>query len=942
MPSEMEFCLLGPLLVRSGGVLVPVAPGRQRAVLAALLLSGNRVVPVGELAEALWGSASPRSARASLQTYVMRLRKALGEAGRSRITTQPGGYLISLSSGELDVDRFGAGLAAGREAARAGSHAAAAAQLRAALSLWRGQPLAGVASETLALREVPRLAEMRLQALEARIDADLHLGRHAEVIVELRQLAAADPLRERLHALLMLALYRDGQQAGALAAYQTARAVLVSELGAEPGPELRRLQQQILTADPALSVADPGGPAGSARTGRVRQPAAEVPRQLPAAVPHFAGRSAELKVLDSLLDQTATVGATVVISAIAGTAGVGKTALAVHWAHQVTDRFGDGQLYVNLRGFDHTGAPAAPAEAIRGFLDALGVAAERIPAGLDAQAALYRSLLAGKRMLIVVDNARVADHVRPLLPGSPGCLVLVTSRSQLAGLAVADGADVLTLDLPSHAEARQMLTLRLGAERAAAEPDAVDQIVGLCARLPLALAVTAARAHARPRFSLAALAAELGDIASRLDVLDAGDPAASVRAVFSWSYQQLSPEAACMFRLLGLHPGPDVTVLVAASITATARRAAGQALRELTAAKLLTEHPPGRYAFHDLLRAYAAELAQAVDDEQACKAATDRMLDHYLHTAYAAALLLKPSREPVTLAPPRPGVTLEHLAGHQQALDWFEAEHQVLICAVALAAQASRDACAWKLASVVADFLDRRGHWRESAAIQRTALAAATRLGDTTARAMAGRELGRACAWLTDYDQARVHMTESLELSQKLGDIGSQARAHQSLAWLAGREGRIRDSIEHAEQALDMFRVAGNRAGQAAALNALGYSLALLGEHERAGPFCRQALALNQELGDRRGEAHAWDSVGYAEHQLGHHRDAADCYQSALSLFRELGDRFNEAEILTHLGDTRRAAENTRGARAAWQQALGILNDLHHPDADQVRAKLGR
>ena len=480
--AVMEFFLLGPLEVRHGGRVVPVAPGRQRALLAALLLSGNRVVMADELAEALWGSVPPPSARASLQTYVMRLRQALGDAGRSRITSQPGGYLISLRPGELDVERFESSLAAARQAARAGSHAAAAGRLRAALSLWRGQPLAGVPSDILAVREVPRLAEMRLQALEARIEADLHLGRHAEVIVELRQLAAAEPLRERLHALLMLALYRDGQQARALAAYQAVRRVLVAELGAEPGAELRRLQQQILTADPALAapahaadsslevlglggagceelssrlVVDLGGegtPAsvlagrqGSSGRGGGARRERVVPQQLPAAVRHFAGRADELAALDGLLDGAGGGPGTVVISAIDGTAGVGKTTLAVRWAHSVAERFPDGQLYVNLRGFDPSGVPVAAAEAVRGFLDALQVPVRQIPASLDAQAGLYRSLLAGKRMLIVLDNARDAEHVRPLLPGSRACCVIVTSRCSLMSLVASQGR------APAHA-----------------------------------------------------------------------------------------------------------------------------------------------------------------------------------------------------------------------------------------------------------------------------------------------------------------------------------------------------------------------------------------------------------------------------------------------------------------------------------------------------------
>jgi DNA-binding SARP family transcriptional activator/tetratricopeptide (TPR) repeat protein len=953
MPGAMEFGLLGPLVVRSGETEVPVRRGHQRALLAILLLEANRPVPVEVITQALWGPAPPRSAPVAIRSYIRWLRLALGPAGWERISTQPCGYLIRVADGELDLARFEHLLASARAAARSGSWQDAAGQARAALSCWRGEPLADIESDTLVLREAPRLAELRLQAVETRIDADLRLGGHAEVSAELQHLCAAHPLREHLHALLMLALYRCGRQAEALAAYQHLRAILVEELGADPGTELQTLHQQILSADPALAARQPAAGAMPGAWPGVPAKAEPVaaggiapmaPRQLPATVAYFTGRAGELAALAQMLDQAGgdPPGA-VVISAIGGMAGVGKTALAVRWAHQVAPRFGDGQLYVNLRGFDHTDAPAAPAEAIRGFLDALGVAPERIPPSLDAQAGLFRSLLAGRKMLIVLDNARDEQQVRPLLPAGPGCLVLVTSRRQLAGLAAADGARLLTLDLPSHAEARQMLTLRLGAGRAAAEPDAVDHIANLCARLPLALAVAAARAHARPRLSLAALAAELSDMASRLDALDAGDPAASVRAVFSWSYQQLSPEAARMFPLLGLHPGPDITVPAAASLTATALPAAGQALRELAAANLLTEHPPGRYTFHDLLRAYAAELAQALDDRQAREAATDRMLDHYLHTAHAAALLLKPTRDPVTLAPPQLGVAPELLADHQEALDWFEAEHRVLLAALALAGESGFDACAWQLPFAMSDFLERRGYWHESAAIQRIALAAATRLGDIAGRAMVGRALGTACAGLTDYDQARAHMTDSLGLYRKLSDPDGQARVHQSLAWAAGRSGRHRDALGHAEQALDLFQAAGNRAGQAAALNALGYGHAMLGDPQRARPFCRQALALNQELGLHRGEeAHAWDSLGYVEYQLGHHHDAADCYQSALTLFRELRDLFNEAEILTHLGDARHAAGDQHEARAAWKQALDILENLHHPGADQIRAKLAR
>ena len=519
MAAESEFCLLGPLLVRRNGAVVPVTAGKQRVVLAALLLSANRVVSLDELSAALWGLTPPVSARATLQNYVKRLRQALAGTGGSRISTLPQGYMITAAADELDVSRFEALQGRAREAANEGAWDRAAAELRRALSLWPGEPLAGVPSKLLAEREAPRLAEMRLQAIEARIDADLHLGRHADVIPELRQLASVHPLRERLPALLMLALYRDGQQAEALAAYQRARRVLIEQLGSEPWPELRRLQHQILTADPALHVPQPA-PAGHRTV---------VPRQLPAPVAHFAGRTRELKALTGMLDEATADGGTVVISAIGGTAGVGKTALAVHWAHQVTEWFPDGQLYADLRGFGPLGKPVAAADAVRRFLDALQVPAGQVPASPEAQQDLYRSLLAGRRMLIVLDNARDAAQVRPLLAGGPGCLVLVTSRNQLTSLVAAEGAHPVSLDVLSPQDARELVERRLGAERVMTEPEAVTGLIALCARLPLALAIASARAAMNSGLPLATLAAELGETAGRLDALDAGETS-SVRA----------------------------------------------------------------------------------------------------------------------------------------------------------------------------------------------------------------------------------------------------------------------------------------------------------------------------------------------------------------------------------------------------------------------------
>jgi DNA-binding SARP family transcriptional activator/tetratricopeptide (TPR) repeat protein len=946
LEDRVEFGLLGPLVVRAGDAPVVVSAGKQRVLLAALLLRANQVVASAELAEAVWEGSPPETARVTLQNYVKRLRRVLGPAGYERIVTRPAGYVIEVGPGELDVARFAELRAGGLAAVRAGAWDSAVAQLGTALGLWRGQPLADVPSQVLMVAEVPRLAGMRLEVAEGRIDAELHLGRHREVIAELQALAGAEPLQERLHELLMLALYRSGQQAAALAAYQQARRQLIDKLGIEPGPGLRELNQKILQSDPALlpapspaTVRDsrlparrPGAAADGSGGGRAE---ALHPSMLPAAVAGFAGRSRELAALSAM-----TGGGPVLITAIGGTAGVGKTALALQWAHQAATRFPDGQLYVNLRGFDPTGTPAAPAEAIWGFLDALGVPPGRIPPTLDARAGLYRSLLAERRMLIVLDNARDEQQVRPLLPGSPCSLVLVTSRSQLGGLAAGDGARLLTLDVLSHAEAVQMLTARLGTARAAAEPEALSEVASLCACLPLALAVAAARAAARPRFPLAVLAAELADSAGRLDALDAGDPGSSVRVVFSWSIRQLTSEAARMFRLLGIHPGPDISVPAAASLAGRAQPQAHRLLRELARAHLIAEHVPGRYAIHDLLRAYAAEQARHTSSDTDRHAATGRALDHYLHTAASAARLLDPGKEPVVLALLRPGAAAGQPADHRQALAWFEAEHQVLRAAVALAAGSGFDSHAWQLPWAMAPFLQARGHWQEYAATQRTALAAATRLGDITAQALSGRLLANACTNLGDHDQARGHFASSLTLCQRLGNRLGEARIHQSLSVLANGQGRYADALGHDEQALRLFRAIGDKANEAGALNAVGWDHGLLGDYQQARAFCRQALTLSAEAGHRWIEGHAWDSLGYAEHHLGNLAEAAACYQRALSLFREAGDRSAEADTLTHLGDTRQAAGQQTQAREAWHQALAILEDLQHPHAGQVRAKL--
>ncbi|MBM7860997.1 AfsR/SARP family transcriptional regulator [Lentzea nigeriaca] len=896
----MEFVLLGDVEVRVDGHVVDVGHSRQRCVLAALLVDANRLVPVDVLVDRVWGDRVPHRARNAVAGYVSRLRQVLPDV---RITGRQGGYVLAVDPMSVDLHRFDALVARARQ-----QPDQAVVLLTEALGLWRGEPFSTVDTPWLATVR-SGLEARRTAALLDRNDLVLEQGRHTELLAELEVMAAAFPLDERLAGQLMLALYRCGRQADALLRYEQVRMRLAEELGTDPGPALRLLHKQMLTADHALTISSPA--------------ARPVPRQLPAPPRAFAGRGRELAALDVIMNGRHPI-------VVSGTAGVGKTALAVHWAHRVAGRFPDGQLYVNLRGFDPSGAVMAPGEAVRAFLDALGVDPQRIPASLDAQTALFRSALADKRVLVVLDNARDADQVRPLLPGSPGCVVLVTSRNRLAGLVATHGAHPLALDLLSTVEARVLLADRLGEDRLRAEPDAADEIITRCSGLPIALTIVAARVDCTS-FSLQAIAAELR---GGLDPFDGGDSATDVRAVFSWSYHALEPAAARLFRLLGPHPGPDVSAAAAASLFGAPVR---PVLAELTRAHLLTEHQPGRYVFHDLLRAYATEQAQHHDSDAERRAATTRLHDHYVHTAHTATRLLSPAREVITPPTPQPGVHPESLGDFDQALAWFTAEHHVLLAAVDHAAATGLDPHAGHLAWALAEFLERRGHWLDLAAVGHVALAAALRLADPLAQSHAHRFLARASTQLDRLDDAHLHHRRSLDVA---GDPVGQARSHRELAYVCERQGRHDQALDHSRQAMELYEAAGHRRGQAGALNAVGWYQALLGDLGQALTSCQAALELLEELDDPDGEASTWDSLGYIHHHRGDHREAIACYRRSLDVFRSLGDRYWTADVLVHLGDSHLAAGDPGSAGAAWQEALGILEDLGHPHADAVRARI--
>ncbi|MFC8537445.1 BTAD domain-containing putative transcriptional regulator [Streptomyces sp. NPDC057249] len=933
----MRFRILGPLEIFDGTHWRGISAAKPRALLATLLARRDTPVPTDRLATELWGETEPRAAANLIQQYVLRLRRELGDRqGRLIVTRSPGYQVVPDGADDLDATAFVRLGASGRAALAAGEAEHAAALLAEALALWRGPALADVPAGPVVEAEAARLDEQRLDVLQTRVEADLACGRHTELVSELRQSVREHPLREGLWGQLMLALYRSGRQAEALDAYREVHRLLTDELSVEPSAPLRELQLRMLRGDPGLAAPAPGPrpSKGPARPGWAPAP----PRQLPAAVARFAGRRAELHLLDGPSDEAAT-GTGPAVRVITGTAGAGKTALALHWAHRAAPYYPDGQLYVNLRGFDSAG-PVPPGEAIRGFLEALSVPPERIPDALEARAALLRTETAGRRLLFVLDNATDAAQVRPLLPGGARCAVVVTGRGRLAGLTVTDGALLVSLDVLPHDEAHELLVARLGADRLDAEPEAVAELIELCARLPLALAVTAARAVGRPGFALSAVAAELRDTRGRLDALDADEGVSSVRTVFSWSYLRLDAGTAKVFRLLGLYPGRDVAAPAVAALARLSLRQAASALTALARVHLIDEHHPGRYSFHDLLRTYAAELAATEDSEAERTEALHRLFDHFLHTAHAAGRRLAPVRAGLPLPPPVPGSAPHHPEGYEEALAWFETEHAALLAATGAAGPAGFDDHAWQLPLVMGDFLHLSGRWHDWAATQRTAIAAARRRQDRAGTALCHCESGRAAIRLGRYEEAREELSRALELQRELNEPAAQAHTLRALGWSYEQQGDYRATLRCIEQVLELERAAGNRAAWGGALNNIGWCHTHLGDHEKALACCEEALRLHREEGSPLGEAYTWETFAVIRRAMGQYAEALDCYRRCQEAFHRLGNRYGEAVALRSLGEVMHTVGDPAGARGAWRASLALLDELEHPDADAVREQL--
>lgn len=668
-------------------------------------------------------------------------------------------------------------------------------------------------------------------------------------------------------------------------------------------------------------------------------PSPVAPHQLPGKASNFVNRVNELAAMTRLLPEPSSGTGTIVINAIDGTAGIGKTALALQWAHSVRHRFPDGQLYINLRGFDPAGMPLAPVDALQLLLEGLGVPPERVPVSADGRAALYRSLLSGRRILVVLDNVADTTQAEPLLPGGAPCAALVTSRNRLDGLTIHHGASRIQLGLLPGAESYELIARHVGADRLAAEPDACAELIRRCCHLPLALAIVAARAASDQDFPLQLLAEELRDERSQLDALDTGDLTTNIRAVFSWSYRQLPPTTARVFRLLGLHSGPDIGLPVAAALVAMSQQHTRRHLAMMVRAHLLEQHMPNRFRFHDLLSAYAAERGENDEPDAEQQLALRRVLDSYLHTAHNASCKLNVHRPRIPLDPPQPGTVVRQFDTRDEAMRWYQEEYLNLMAVIEWTASHDLDDYSWRQALTFWQYLYLCGRWHEIVSTHETALPAAERT-DKHAAAAVHANLGISHGQLGDFDLATAHLLQSLKLYRDVGDLYGQGNALDSLAWVRTQMGDFRGAIARCEEALAIYQRTGHRDGQARTLDSLGVAHAGLGQYEQGISYGQQAAALHREADDGIGQAHALQSLGRCYALAGQHDEAIVHFQQALAHCRDMDDRYDEAGTLRDLGAALHALGQNDEARRRWDEALVILTDLHHPAAATVEADL--
>jgi DNA-binding SARP family transcriptional activator len=951
----MRFRLLGPLEIRDGEDWRGIGAPKWRSVLAALLINAGQIVSADVLINEVWGETPPAKAGNLISIYVLRLRRLLGDTDSTLLVTRAPGYLLRLAAQDTDAQVFEALVREGRRAYTAGDPEQAAAQLAEALALWHGSPLADVPATTLVETEAERLAELRLDAAELRIKAELACGSHAQVIPELRRLLADHPLREGLWLLLMQALDGAGRHAEALDAYGQARTAIADELGVDPGAELRQFYADMLANDDKLAREGsdaPGSisavtvsassrpPESAARTEAGIPRLVPVPAQLPADVSDFTGRGEQVTHLCDLLSSAgADDSGAVPIALVAGSGGLGKTSLAVHAAHRVRGSFPDGQMYVDLLGA--TAHPLPPVDVLARFLRDLGVDGRDIPAEDDERAARYRTVMAGRRMLIVLDNARDAAQVRPLLPGAASCAVLITTRSRMPDLASTRMVDLNVLD---DDEALALFTRVVGDERAAAEPEATAELLLACAGLPLAIRICAARLATRSGWTIRTMANRLRDEHRRLDELRVGDLA--VRASFQVSFASLPTSAqpdgialADAFRMLGLWHGPSISSAAAAALFGTTEDLAGDALEALVDAHLLESRSPDRYKFHDLLRVYSSERAVADLSEQDRNAAIGRLLRWYMRTADAAATAQVPHRVNIPLDPADGDPPPLSFASAEEALAWYDGESANLVAATRQAAESGLHDIAWRLPAPLYLVFNSRGNWADCIATSRIALDSARRAGSRQGEAWILNNLGDALGNIGD-PEGIGHIERSLAIRREIGDRVGEAQSANSLADVHLMLGRTAEALDLYRHSLEVNRKVGHRYGEGVALGNLGWALLDADRAEEAIDYLLQARRIFAEIGFVDGEGYALWLLGRGYLSVGRDAEALDSLRQALTSHQTTGNRRRQAATLRSVGTAQCRVGLTAQALQSWAQAAAIFEELgDSAEAAEVRAE---
>jgi DNA-binding SARP family transcriptional activator/Tfp pilus assembly protein PilF len=908
--------LLGPVEVTGPGGRA-VLSTRQRALIGALALRAGMVVLADEVLDALWGEDQPRTALKSLQSHIARVRAALRACGLTDVLVTRGpGYLCTLAPDEVDVACFEDQLRFARAEFADGHWPAGVRALRAGLALWRGEPLSDGEPEGWLRAEVGRLQEARIGALEELWQAELRLGRPEEAAREVERLLVRHPLRERLVELLMLALYRVGRPLDALRAYQRLRTRLSEDLGVDPAPSLQRLHLAILRQDPDLGSATVVEPVVAAH------PPAHRPAQLPPRVGHFTGRAAELEALDQLLVSDVDTR----VAVIFGPGGIGKTALAVQWAHQIRNQFPDGQIFVELRGHDSEAAVSST-EALTHVVRSLGLPGDQIPAQLPALTAQFRSMLDGKRLLIVLDNAADVDQIRPLVPATTTSALVVTSRTSLPSLATYHAVLGLGLDVPSDEEALALLRAVAGRDRVNEEIDEALRIVAWCGRMPLALRIAAAKLAGEPRASLKILAEELA-FGDRLDALSVDGDTRSVRTVFASAYRALSPDAARMFRLLGVFPGVSFDAHLAAALADLPLAVADRALAELLRAYLVAEADSGRFRLHDLIQLYAGECARRDEETLSRADAADRLIDWYLGVADVASRLLDRGRDPLELTLRHPLGEVPFRLDHPSTLAFLDAERENLLPVVRFAVEHGRHTGAWQVTYLLTGYFNSRGRWADRLEICRLGLAAAQRVGDPAAECLMRSGLGVALVMTRRFDEALDCLYPALELARRTGNHKREGHISNNIATAYARQRRFDEAVEAYLVALAVHQANDDALGITVACNNIGTAYIRLGQPDRSLSYLSRALDLIRSIDNPRIEAEVLFSLGEAALSQGRPTEALAQFQRALDIRRAIGDRRHEIDTLHSIGSARLELGDDGGAALDFQAALHIGQDL--------------